>query len=412
MKIPDFTAQTLDIGIESYDLKELEFLKSLIKKKEPGSILLTMPEEEMLLSLGILRRTTDSIRTTIAGLLLLGKEDILRTVLPSAEVNYLHMINESTYDKRTDHNKPLLNLLKTLNTAIQQYNHSLTLKIGLFDYEIPDYPQEAYQEIFLNALVHRDYSLMSPIYIRHYSNYLEIVSPGSFLGGITSANILTHEPIIRNPLLATILHQIGIMEKAGIGVKKLFTTLLSLGKEPPHFESKEQFVQVTIHNGNVDESFAAYIIHYINEGKELSLTDLLILSYLKRNREIEIKEASQLVQKPEYQTKELLNSMIERGFLEPFGLTKGTVYRLSKEVFTQLRRSIEYRLHRRAEAAYAENLILEYIKENGFITNEICRTLLRINRSQALYLLNRLVQKGKLTQPAKGRKARYLRQHP
>jgi len=412
MKYPDFTAQTLDISFESFDPKELECLKNFIKRKEPGSALLTLSDEEMLLSLGVLRRTPNSIRTTIAGLLLLGKEDILRTVLPSAEVNYLHMINESTYDKRIDYTKPLLNLLTTLTTTIQQYNHSLTLKIGLFDYEIPDYPPEVYQEVLLNALVHRDYSLMSPIYIRHFSNYLEIVSPGSFLGGITSANILTHEPIMRNPLLATILHQIGIMEKAGIGAKRVFTTLLSLGKEPPHFESKEQFVQVTIHNGNVDESFATYIIRYINEGKELSLKDLLVLSYLKRNREIEIKEASHLVQKPEYQTKEFLNSMIERGFLEPFGLTKGTVYRLSKEVFTQLRRSVEYRLHRRAEAAYAENLILEYIKENGFITNEICRTLLRINRSQALYLLNRLVKKGKLTNPVKGRKARYLRRHP
>jgi ATP-dependent DNA helicase RecG len=411
MEYPDFTAQTLDIGLEGFEQNELERLKEFIKKKEPGSALLTLPEEEMLLTLGILKRTPDSIRTTIAGLILLGKETVLHAVLPSAEVNYLHMINESEYDKRIDCAQPLLALLETLTSTIQEYNRILTIKIGLFDYEIPDFPPEVYREALLNGLVHRDYSLLSPIYLRHYPDFLAISSPGTFFGGVTPENILTHEPITRNPLLATILHRIGLMEKAGIGVKRMFTTLLSLGKEPPLFEAKEQFVQVVIHDGNVDEPFVTHIVQRTKEGQELGLTELLVLSYLKRNREIEIKTASRLLQRPDYKVKETLNSMIERGVLEPFGQTKGTVYRLSKEVFTQLRKSVEYRLHRRAESTYAENLIIEYLKENGYVTNEICRTLLRVNRSQALHLLTRLVEKGKLTKPGKGRNARYFRRH-
>ncbi|MDH5186216.1 MAG: hypothetical protein OEW70_04025 [candidate division WOR-3 bacterium] len=409
MEHADFTDQTLDVGLEELDSNELVRLKNLIQKKDPGSFLLTLPEQEMLRALGILKQKQDSIRISIAGLILLGKETILHSILPSAEVDYLHFRNETEYDKRIDCAKPFFSLLETITKAIQEYNKTITLKIGLFDYEIPDFPVEVYQEALLNGLIHRDYSLLSPIYVRHYFDRLEISTPGAFLSGVTSENILSHEPMARNPLLNSILHQIGLVEKAGIGVKRMFTTLLGLGKEPPHFETKEQFVRVVIRDGNVDKPFATFIAQCSKEGKELGLTELLVLSYLKRNRELDIKTAEQLLQRPEYKVKEVLNSMIEWGILEPFGQTRGMIYRLSKEIYTQLRKSVEYRLHRRAEVAYAENLIMDFLKENGYITNEICRTLLRINRGQARYLLSRLVKKGKLTEPAKGRNARYFR---
>lgn len=429
MEFADFTAQTLDIGIEGFDYNEIQKLKEFIKKQDPGSILLSMTEAEMLFTLGALKRhsprhnsespldppqgtlTNASLncRATIAGLLLLGQEAVLSSVLPSAEVVYLHMTNEIEYDKKVDYVKPLLTLLDLLTETIQKYNRTLTLKIGLFDYEIPDFPLAVYREALLNGLIHRDYSLLSPIYIRHYPNRLDIASPGRFFGGITPENILDHDPVTRNPLLNSMLARIGLVAKAGTGIKKMLLTLLALGKEPFQIEVIDPFVHFIIHDGNVDEVFARYVSEQARTGKEFGLTDLIVLSFLKRNREIELKTASQLLQRPDYKTKEILNSMIERGILEPFGLTKGTVYRLSKNVYNQLRKSVEYHLHRRAEASYAENLILEYIKENGYITNEICRTLLRINRNQAQYLLARLVKKGKLTSPAKGRNARYFR---
>ncbi|MEO0093539.1 MAG: ATP-binding protein [candidate division WOR-3 bacterium] len=238
-----------------------------------------------------------------------------------------------------------------------------------------------------------------------------MASPGLFFGGVTPENILSHEPITRNPLLNSMLSRIGLVARAGLGIKRMLTTLLAFGKEPLQIEISEPFVHFIIRNGNLDETFARFCLHQSQTGREFSLFDLLILSFLKRNREIEVKTATQLLARPESKAKEILNSMIERGILEPFGLTKGTVYRLSKDVFNQLRKSVTYTLHRRAEAIYAENLILEYIKENGYITNEICRTLLRINRHQAQYLLKRLVATGKLTAPQKGRNARYFRRH-
>lgn len=407
----DFTAQTVEIGSEGFDPEAISKLKAYIKKREPGSVLLALPEVEMLLALRILKRVKDSIRTTRAGLILLGKEVILRDVLPSAEVVYLHMTNETEYDKRIDCAQPLLILLDTIMNAISEYNRTFTIQIGLFTHEIPDFPINCVREALLNALVHRDYSLLSPVYVRHYKDRLDISSPGSLWGGITKDNILNHEPITRNPLLNSILCQLGLIEKAGVGIKKMITTLLALGKPPIHIETKNHFVHCIIRNGNLDETFARYILEQSKAGNEFGWSELLILSFLKRNREIEVKTASQLLQQSTDKAKALLDSLIERGILEPFGLTRGTVYRLSKAVFNELRKSVSYRLHRRAEARYAENLILEYIKENGYITNEICRTLLRINRYQAQYLLSQLVAKGKLTQPAKGRNARYFRRH-
>jgi len=107
--------------------------------------------------------------------------------------------------------------------------------------------------------------------------------------------------------------------------------------------------------------------------------------------------------------------MVLRGLLEPFGQKKGRVYRLSKAVYNQLKKSVSYSLFRRADAAFAETAILGYIEElpgpeeKRFVTNEIVRTLLRVSPAQAGYLLSSLVKKKRLVLRGWGRAAKYYK---
>ena len=55
----------------------------------------------------------------------------------------------------------------------------------------------------------------------------------------------------------------------------------------------------------------------------------------------------------------------------------------------------------------SESAISNYIRKNGFITNQIVRTLLRVNRSQSSYLLQRLVAHGSLLLTGHGRTTKY-----
>jgi len=114
-----------------------------------------------------------------------------------------------------------------------------------------------------------------------------------------------------------------------------------------------------------------------------------------------------LLQRSSYESHEVLGAMVRRELLEPFGQKKGRVYRLSKAIYAELRQSVEYHLHRDAEFAYAEAAITNYIRRNGFVTNQMVRTLLRVNKSQSSYLLKKLVKAGRLRLTGRGTTSRY-----
>jgi len=434
---PDFSARTLDLGPKAVDSLEVERLRRILAAKEPASSLLSLSNDELLERLGVLVREeggerreegaggTEGLRLTVAGLLLVGREDVLRQQLPGHEAIYLHMKSDTEYDKRVDSARPLLAILEQFTQALEPHNRIYTLKLGLFHFEIPDFPEEVCREALLNAFVHRDYGCSGPVYLRHFADRLEISNPGGFFGDVSPQNILGHEPVSRNRLLSESLQKTRMVERAGMGVKRMYHILLSYGKEPPSYESGPDFVRLTLRSGRVesapgnrdetgiDEDFARFVVNRHQEGRELTLHDLLVFSFLKRNREIDLSEAERILQRSEHEARETLSSMVLRGLLEPFGQKKGRVYRLSKAVYNQLKKSVSYSLFRRAEAAFAETAIINYLEDlpgpedKRFVTNEIVRTLLRISPSQAGYLLSGLVKKKRLVLRGRGRAAKY-----
>lgn len=407
----DFTARVLESGIEAVDPIEVERLRRIVNSRAQVA---GQTPEELLKGIGAIGPEG---KLTVAGLLLCGREEELRRLVPGHGVIFLQMKSEVEYERRVESGKPLLALIDELWRAIEPHNRIYTLKFGLFHFEIPDYPVEVCREALLNAFTHRDYSILSPVYVRLYPDRLEISSPGGFVSDVSAENIVGHEPISRNPLLAQVLQRIGLVERAGMGVKRMFQVLLSYGKEPPSYEAGGDFVRVTIRSdraeGRLDETFARFVVRCQQEGRELRLPDLLILNWLKRNREVDVSEACRIISRLEREAYEVLNSMVNRGLLEQFGEKKGRVYRLSKMVYAQLRRSLTYLPFHRAELAYAETAILNYLRElpgqaeERFVTNEIVRTLLRVSPHQAGYVLAGLVKKGRLVLRGKGRAAKY-----
>jgi ATP-dependent DNA helicase RecG len=401
----DFSARLLPVGASAIDPLEVERLRNTLQARDKSSDLLRLDNNGLLKALGML--SPDEASLTVAGLLLVGREDALREHLPSHEAIYLHMTRETEYDRRVDYRKPLLAILEDLAQQIEPHNRLFTLKVGLFHFEIPDYPTEVYREALLNAFMHRDYTRQNPVYIRLFPERLEISNPGSLAGGITPDNIVSHEPVTRNRRLAEVLHKLRLVERSGMGVRRMYTILLASGKEPPLYVATPDDVRVVLRSGKTDEHFARFVAKRQRYGEEYSLGELMVLSYLKRNQEIDLAEASRILQRDPREAHELLGAMVERRILEPFGQKKGRVYRLSRAVYVEIRQSVEYYLHRDTESAYAESAITGYIRENGFITNQMVRTLLRVNRSQSAYILQKLVKAKKLKMVGQGNKSRY-----
>ena len=62
------------------------------------------------------------------------------------------------------------------------------------------------------------------------ADHLAITSPGGFIAGITPGNILRHEPVSRNRTLAEAFEKLRLVERAGIGRRRIFETMLAYGK--------------------------------------------------------------------------------------------------------------------------------------------------------------------------------------
>lgn len=118
----------------------------------------------------------------------------------------------------------------------------------------------------LNALIHRDYLEPGSVYVRHADREMTISSPGGFIGGITPENVLHAEPKARNRLLAEIFQKLGLVERAGIGRRRIFIPPLAYGKRAPLYEADGHTVKLTLFDGIFDRELATFITNPRKKG--------------------------------------------------------------------------------------------------------------------------------------------------
>jgi predicted HTH transcriptional regulator len=76
-------------------------------------------------------------------------------------------------------------------------------------------PYEVFEELLVNALLHRDYLISSTVKVLVFSDRVEIISPGKLPNSLTVENIKNGVSILRNPIfLSTVQH---ILPYKGLG---------------------------------------------------------------------------------------------------------------------------------------------------------------------------------------------------
>lgn len=401
----DPTAEpVLGLDRSALDPLEVERLRQLIRARLPNSTLLNLGEADFLEQTGITRGGIP----TGAGLLLVGKEPKVREHFPSHEIEYLRMKSDTEYERRETFHCGLLRALEEVYRNVELYNPITSLQVGLFRYEIKDFPEETYREAVLNAALHRDYFSFGSVFVKQYRDRMEVSNPGGFLPGITPENILRHDSHPRNRHLAEVLRRIGLIEKAGMGVKRMFYTQLLSGKPPPHYWTDGASVRLTLMNGTMDEPFVRFVRQREKEGHPLGLDQLLVLSALRRQRELALPEAAAILQLELPRTREILMSMVREGLMERSGVRKGQVFRMSGSVYRKLGESVAYIRERGIDALRYEELILEFVRRHGSVTNRQARELLGVDRNTATRLLTRLRTEKQLKRLGKRRGAVYV----
>ncbi|MDD3024562.1 MAG: putative DNA binding domain-containing protein [Syntrophomonadaceae bacterium] len=81
-------------------------------------------------------------------------------------------------------------------------------------------PLIALEELLVNALIHRDYFISSPVRVFVFDDRIEIISPGHLPNNLTLENIKTGNSNIRNPILASFATRILPYRGLGNGVRR------------------------------------------------------------------------------------------------------------------------------------------------------------------------------------------------
>lgn len=404
----DFSGRILSDSTED-DINKLEVykLKEKLKARNPESTLADMDDIAFLRDLALVKSDSGHIKLAVAGLLFVGKEQAINRLLPQAEVIYLHYSesNLEEYDARLDMKAPIISVIDRLSEKIQDSNRIVNVQVGLFRLEIVDFPEKVFQEALLNALSHRDYQSQGAVYVKHYPDKIVIENPGAFLDGITENNIITHPSVPRNKLIAETLQHLKYVQRTGQGVDIIFREMISSGKPFPEYKSYNDAVSLTIYSAIDDIDFVKFIANEENGlSRSFSLSELMILRYLKDNRKITMSEAESLIQEARDQAQNACNNLKRYGLIE----LSGNEYMLTAKIYDELKNSVDYTKDKAIQYIKAREMILEYIRDRGFINNELVRELCGFSQKQARIILQRMRKENLIELSEKGRYAKYI----
>jgi ATP-dependent DNA helicase RecG len=407
------------MSVEIHDLDHVEIARArnILRRIHPNSRLLELDDPSFLVGLGAVRQG----RVTHTGLLLFGNEELLSSQCPQNQVHYVHEIAETKVQRNDSYRTGLLNMLERIEQAFRgPANPEQEISSGLYKLRIPAYPIEVVREAILNAVTHRDYRDPGEVLIHHMENELVVSSPGSFLAGITPQNILRHEPISRNRTLAEAFEKLCLVERAGIGRRRIFIPMLSVGKRVPEYESDKMRVILRIFNNGLNERLSILVAKWRAEDRQVGIDSLLVLAYLRNQAFIEGVAASRLLQMSREDARSVLDRLTDSrtGFLERRGSAKASVYHLRGEVAEDLS----------VQSAQAKNLWMDpvrfseivraYLEDHGSITPKECRELLGYGESKAArvevsrYLKKWSARDGFLQREGKPPRVRYFPRHP
>lgn len=181
---------------------------------------------------------------TRGGLLFLGTVDSIRANLGDFEFRFTWKNPNGELLVNDIWTGNLWQAVRRAESHFQKCNTIQHFRSGETKFEAPLMDEIAFHEAYLNALVHRDYSVDGMISVTYFGEELRIHSPGAFFGGVTSDNIARHEPRHRNKNLARILMTHNLVDRAGMGVLRMGLGSLRYGRAFPEFREQSDAVEV------------------------------------------------------------------------------------------------------------------------------------------------------------------------
>ncbi|MGA3681834.1 RNA-binding domain-containing protein [Pseudomonas graminis] len=262
---------------------------------------------------------------TKSGLLFLGKPQEISKWLGIYEYRFTwrdragELIQNDVWDEN------LWETIERTKKLFDQCNKEVKVDYKDKEYTCKTFDSTAFHEGFMNALVHRDYSIEGMVVVDYNFERMVVTNPGVFYGGVTAQNINTHQPRHRNKALAKLLMNFQLVDRAGMGVKRMSFGSLAYGREFPVFKEVHDTVEVTL---SAKAIIPEIFVRVQGAPTKFNLVDLIIFNSLYRIGYMDVVEIMKRISGLETNSWAAINSSIAKhSELELCGTNKGIYVR-------------------------------------------------------------------------------------
>lgn len=407
----DFSAQPLAGAVlDDLDPNQRVRLRRIIQNRQGGEkTLLALPDDELNMALRLVTEVAGKYVPTVAGMLLIGKEERISELMPTARSTF-QVLEGTAVRMNEDSSKPLLELFENYETYLKAWNPEREMEYGLFRIPIPEFDWAAFREGLVNAFCHRDYTMLGNVRVLIDDEGLVISNPGGFIDGVNFKNLLTVEPHGRNPALADAMKRIGLAEKTGRGIDRIYEGSIVFGRPwPDYSESTNRIVKLFIQRAKADLPFAKLVADEQNrQGKPLSIYTLMILSLLNNERRCNLERIIEITSLSENKVRSAVENMIEMGLIEASGKGRNRSFILGKKIYREINETIQYVRQTGIDSIRYPELVMKLAQtQNGIITKQNIIDLLNISPSQAYSLIKQLQKENKIALLYGGKYAKY-----
>ena len=289
-----FTELTSYNAIRFEDLKAEMFpkMRNLIRSNNPNHPWLALTDEQLIVKAGLLRRDpqTGNEAYTLAAILLLGKDEVIQSVLPFFKIDAIvRKKNTTRYD---DRDYIQCNLIEAYERLINFITKHLPDKFYMENDQRISLLNKIFREVVANFIVHREYTNAYPATLIIYPDRVETNNANNAHGtGII--NPRNFSPFQKNPLIAKFFIQLGRVDELGSGILNVNKYLphYSNNSTPPQFIEGDIFKTIIPIDNDVDEKDEG-----INEGINEGISKLL--QYIHKNEGLRVSQISKAMNTP------------------------------------------------------------------------------------------------------------------
>jgi ATP-dependent DNA helicase RecG len=156
-------------------------------------------------------------RLNLAGLLLFGnKPQVYKPEFVVKAVYFAGIKITDSYIDSEDFEGPLSEVFQNSLAFIMRNLRKVQKHKGVNTVGEPEIPESVFEELLVNALIHRDYFITAPIRLFIFEDRIEIINPGYLPNHLTVEKIVAGNSVQRNPILASFAAK-GLLPYRGLG---------------------------------------------------------------------------------------------------------------------------------------------------------------------------------------------------